>query len=161
MKPPPKRHIVPKKKLVGGRGKAARAALRSALPCVTVEVATSNVFMLQPFLNHEGRWAQTWEELGEGVPTLTGFARLCSMALTAEPRLDAPFSLEAHAILYVARERGMIEVKGSHRAFDAPARLLAVQVETGPSQVVVFRNREQPEVTIGIVPGFHGANPWI
>jgi hypothetical protein len=111
--------------------------------------------MLQPFFgSNDARWAQTWDELGEGAPTLAGFAQLCSRALVSGAQPEQPLSLQAKAILYVARERGMIEVKGAHRAFDAPARLLAIHVETGPQQTTVFRNREKPEITIRFLAGF-------
>jgi hypothetical protein len=111
--------------------------------------------MLQPFLgSREARWAETWQELGEGAPTLGGFARLCSLALAGHAQPDRPLSVEAKAILFAARDRGVLEIKGSNRAFDAPARLLAVHVETGPQQTTVFRNRDKPEVTIRYLGGF-------
>lgn len=111
--------------------------------------------MLQPFLgNKDARWAETWQELGEGAPTLAGYARLCSLSLAGAAQPDRPLSLEAKAILYAARERGMIEIKGANRAFEAPARLLAVHVETGPQQTLIFRNRDKPEVTIRFLAGF-------
>lgn len=111
--------------------------------------------MLQPFFgSNDARWAETWQELGEGAPTLAGFARLCSLALAGYAKPDRPLSGEAKAILYAARERGVIEVKGSHRAFNAPARMLAVHVETGPQQTLIFRNPDKPEVTIRFLAGF-------
>jgi hypothetical protein len=111
--------------------------------------------MLQPFFgSRDTRWAETWQELGEGAPTLAGFARLCSLALAGHAQPDRPLSLEAKAILHSARERGMIEIKGSNRAFDAPARLLAVHVETSQQRSIIFRNRDKPEVTIRFLAGF-------
>jgi hypothetical protein len=111
--------------------------------------------MLQPFFgSNDVRWAETWQELGEGAPTLAGFARLCSLSLAGQAQPERPLSLEAQAILYAARERGVIEVKGAHRAFDAPARLLAVQVETSPQQTTIFRSPDKPEVTIRFLAGF-------
>jgi hypothetical protein len=110
--------------------------------------------MLQPHIDNEARWAQTWQELGEGVPTLAGFARLCSLALTREVRSDASFSLEAKSILFAAQDRGMIEIKGSNRSFDAPSRMLAVYVERTSHDFLAFRNREKPEITIRMLAGF-------
>ena len=110
--------------------------------------------MLQPYFNNDAHWAQTWQELGDGVPSLAGFARLCSLALAGGARREAVFSTEARAILYAARERGMVEIKGSNRAFDAPSRLLAVQVEVSPNQTLTFRNRDKPELTIRMLGGF-------
>lgn len=111
--------------------------------------------MLQPFFgSNDARWAETWQELGEGAPTLAGFARLCSQSLAGRAQSDRVLSPEAKAILYVARDRGVIEIKGAHRAFDAPARMLAVHVETGPQQTTVFRHPDKPEVTIRFLAGF-------
>jgi hypothetical protein len=111
--------------------------------------------MLQPFFgSNDARWAETWQELGEGAPTLAGFARLCSLALAGYAKPDRALSGEAKAILYTARDRGVIEIKGAHRAFDAPARMLAVHVETGPQQTTVFRHPDKPEVTIRFLAGF-------
>lgn len=111
--------------------------------------------MLQPYIvNKNDRWAETWQELGEGAPSLAGFARLCSLSIAGQGNPERPLSLEAKAILLVARQRGMIEVKGSNRAFDAPARMLAVHVETTSQQWVTFRNRDRPEITIRFLAGF-------
>jgi hypothetical protein len=111
--------------------------------------------MLQPyFRNDDTRWAQTWQELGEGVPTLTGFARLCSLALARESQSSPQLSAEAKALLFAAKDFGMIEIKGSNRAFDAPSRLLAAYVEQSSTKTVVFRNREIPEYTIRMLAGF-------
>lgn len=110
--------------------------------------------MLQPHIDNEARWAQTWQELGEGVPTLAGFARLCSIALTRDVRREAVFSVEAKTVLYAARERGVIEIKGSNRSFDAPSRMLAVYVERTAHDFIAFRSREKPEITIRMLAGF-------
>lgn len=111
--------------------------------------------MLQPFIpSRDTRWAETWQELGEGAPTLAGFARLCSLGLAGQAQPDRPLSLEAKAILFTARERGVVEIKGTNRAFDAPARLLAVHVELDAQHTTVFRNRDKPEVTIRFLAGF-------
>jgi hypothetical protein len=110
--------------------------------------------MLQPYINSDARWAQTWQELGDGVPTLAGFARLCSLALADAPRADVTLSPEAKAILFAARELGIVEIKGAHRAFDAPARLLAVHVELPGMKSVALRNRSRPEITIRMLSGF-------
>ncbi len=111
--------------------------------------------MLQPFIpSRETRWAETWQELGEGAPTLAGYARLCSLVLAGCATTSTPLSLEAKAILFAARERGMVEIKGTNKAFDAPARLLAVHVELDSQRTCVFRHRERPEITIRFLAGF-------
>ena len=72
----------------------------------------------------DGRRMILWEELGEGAPTLIAFARLCSDAL-AENRCEAVEELteEARAILYVARNRGAVEIKGVNHAFESSLSL--------------------------------------
>lgn len=109
---------------------------------------------LPPSAANDARWAETWQELGQGAPTLAGFARVCSLSLATGGDPDAPLSLEAKAILYAARKRGVIEVKGANRAFDAPGRMLAVYVETSPEQTLIFRSRDNPAFTIRFLAGF-------
>lgn len=111
--------------------------------------------MLRPHLGTETRWAETWQELGEGVPTLAGFARLCSLSLGGLlPVSDKPLSSEAKTLLFAARNRGMIEIKGSNASFEAPARMLAVHIEETPNHVLIFRRRDNPEITIRFLGGF-------
>ena len=63
-------------------------------------------------------------------------------------------SPEAKAILYAARNRGILEIKASHRAFESPARMLAVCVELSTSEGLIFRSRESPAYTIRFLAGF-------
>lgn len=96
-----------------------------------------------------------WEELGAGVPTLMAFARLCSEALAANRQHPAEeLSEEARAILYVARRRCSIEIKGTDTAIDSSERLLAVCVEVEPDQQFVFRRRGDPQLTVRCLDGF-------
>jgi len=103
--------------------------------------------------------AASWDAMGEGGPTLAALAALCARALVR--RLDEPqtidpipLSAEAMAILYKARNRGVIEVRGVKTAFEAPGRLLAVYIEESEHQTVAFRSREFPEITIKFFDGF-------
>jgi hypothetical protein len=107
-----------------------------------------------PAAASDARWAETWQELGQGAPTLAGFARVCSLSLATGGDPNVTLSLEAKTILYAARNRGVIEVKGSNRAFDAPGRMLAVYVETTADQTLIFRSRENPAFTIRFLAGF-------
>ena len=107
-----------------------------------------------PSSANDARWAETWHDLGQGAPSLAGLARLCSYALATGGEPNLPLSIEAKAILFAARERGTVEVKGSNRAFAAPARMLAVYVETSPEVTLIFRNRENPAMTIRFLAGF-------
>ncbi len=61
---------------------------------------------------------------------------------------------EERAILYTARERGVIEVRGVHTGFEAPMRFLAVYIETADHERVELRNRFRPEVTIRFFDAF-------
>ena len=51
-------------------------------------------------------------------------------------------------------QRAPIEIKGANRAFDAPGRMLAVYIETSPERTLIFRNREDPTITIRFLAGF-------
>jgi hypothetical protein len=103
--------------------------------------------------------AASWEAMGEGGPTLAALAALCArrlaQSLEVMPVVSADtLSPEALAILYKARQRGIIEVRGVKTAFETPGRLLAIYVEESEHHTVAFRNREHPEVTIRFFEGF-------
>lgn len=98
-----------------------------------------------------------WESLLEGIPTVNGFARLSSAALA---RLDPPpapstvLSPEARTILYAARQRGTIELRGNKNAFEPADRLLAVCVLVDEDRRLVFKNKSQPRQTVAFLEGF-------
>jgi hypothetical protein len=100
------------------------------------------------------RFAEMWQELGQGTPTIAGFARACSVSLATGGDKFIDLSAEARAILYAARNRGLLEIKASNRAFESPARMLAVYVETDVNRALLFRSRESPAYTIGFLAGF-------
>lgn len=100
------------------------------------------------------RWATTWLELGHGAPTLAGLASVASMAMSTGGDKAVVLSREARCILFAAKGRGIIEVKGSNRAFDAPGRMLAVYVEIDPERTLIFRSRENAAFTIRFLAGF-------
>jgi hypothetical protein len=103
----------------------------------------------------DGRQPVLWDELGFGAPTLIAFARLCSEALAApRPLAEESLGVEARIILYAARRRGALEIKGVNNAFDSSERLLAVCVEVDADRQVVFRRRDDPELTIRFLDGF-------
>ena len=87
-----------------------------------------------------GQMAASWEALGEGAPTLAALAGLCAQRLLEPPRDVAleTLSLPSRTILYAARQRGVIEVRGVSSAFEAPARMLAVYVEEDDQRTIVF-----------------------
>lgn len=116
----------------------------------------------------------SWEALGNGAPVLVALAQICSETWTrgvaarpgvpqaqgaeaavtaAGPSLD-DFSGEALAILFAARDRGIIELKAVNTAFDAAARLLAVYVEESDERTIAFRDSHKPEITVRFLDGF-------
>ena len=108
---------------------------------------------LLPSSSNDPRWAETWQELGQGAPTLGGLARVCSAAMASGGDPTVVLSPEARAILWGAQQRGLLEVKGANRAFDAPGRMLAVYIETGAEKTLILRNRDNPIVTIRFLAG--------
>ena len=97
----------------------------------------------------------SWEALGSGAPVLVALAQLTSQAIIDQPQVELEqLSQEAKAILFAAHFRGMIEIKGSHTAFAAPARMLAVYIELDESQTIGFRDPGKPEVTVRFLEGF-------
>jgi hypothetical protein len=96
-----------------------------------------------------------WEELGEGAPTLIAFAHLCSDSLARNVRQPTePLSQEARAILYTARHRGAIEIKGTNHAFDSSERFLSVCVELDAERQFFMKRRDDPELTVRFLDGF-------
>ena len=96
-----------------------------------------------------------WEALGHGAPTLVALAQLCAKALLDQSTCDDDdLSQEARTILYAARERGTIEVRGVNTAFEATARMLAIYVEENEQKTIAFRNREDPKATVRFFEGF-------
>jgi hypothetical protein len=107
-----------------------------------------------PSSSNDPRWAATWLELGEGAPTLAGLARVASVAMATGGDKSIRLSREARCILHAARNRGVVEIKGANRAFDAPGRMLAVYVETDADRTLIFRRRDDPAFTIRFLGGF-------
>lgn len=103
----------------------------------------------------------SWDALGEGGPTLAALAALCARSFLEPPEekqdnaaiLDS-LSPESQAILFAAKDRGVIEVRGVRTAFEAPARLLAIYVELDEHRTIAFRNSDKPEVTVRFLDGF-------
>jgi len=111
--------------------------------------------LLTSFPPNDDNLHRTWEALGTGTPTIAALAALCGQALRGDaPGAGGPLSIEAKAILYAARERGLLEVKAVNTAFETPERLLAVHVELEPERGLVFRRRQDPQFTIRCMEGF-------
>ena len=106
----------------------------------------------------------SWEALGNGAPTLVALAQLCSDRWVKSDCLVSfekiAESREALAILFAARDRGLIEIRGVNSAFDAAARLLAVYVELDNDRTIAFRDREKPQVTLRFLQAFRDLCEW-
>jgi hypothetical protein len=99
----------------------------------------------------------SWEALGNGAPMLVALAQLCSERWVHGPRSNVELSSlsgEAQAILFSARQRGIIEIKAVNSAFDVAARLLAVYVELDDEHTIAFRDSKNPEITVRFLDGF-------
>ena len=107
-----------------------------------------------PSTSSDPRLAELWHELGQGTPTIAGYARACSHSLASGGDKAIALSPEAKAILYAARNRGLLEIKATTRAFESPERMLAVYVETDGEHALIFRSRDVPAVTIRFLAGF-------
>ncbi|HEX5104243.1 MAG TPA: hypothetical protein VFV87_10555 [Pirellulaceae bacterium] len=109
---------------------------------------------LLPSTANDPHWTTSWEQLGQGVPTLAGLAQVASRAVASGGDKTIRLSMEARCLLFAAKDRGILEIKGSNRAFESPARMLAVHVETGPDRTLIFRSRDKPMMTIRFLAGF-------
>jgi hypothetical protein len=109
---------------------------------------------LLPSSDDDPKWAATWQELGQGAPTIAGLAQVASRAMATGGDKSIQLSPEARCLLFAARQRGVIEIKGANRAFDAPGRMLAAYVETDADHTLIFRSRESPAMTIRFLAGF-------
>lgn len=116
--------------------------------------------MLPRNLGQSDKTHQTiWEELGEGAPTIIGFANLCSLAMcdTNLPAVSARGELisdEAQALLAMAANRGVLEIRTNKEGFDSTERFLAVAVEEEADVWWLFRQKSEPEQTVRFLEGF-------
>lgn len=113
--------------------------------------------MLQPHFSSESGTEPGWDLLQHGVPTVIGFARLCSAAVA---RLDpaevtlASLGNEARSIALAAKDCGVIELRGNKNAFEPADRFLAVCVIVDEDRRLVFKNKAQPRQTLAFLEGF-------
>jgi hypothetical protein len=110
--------------------------------------------MLPRNLERGDELALTWGDLIAGAPTVIALARICSNSFAQPEPVDIELSDEARAILFAARERGVIEIRGSHNAFDSVQRFLSVSVEVEPDFYLSFKNRGEPERTVAFMESF-------
>ncbi len=110
--------------------------------------------MLERFLGADDPLTVSWNEMGAGAPTLIALAQLCSRAMAFGRAPTEELTPEAKAILYAARQRGILEVKGSNTAYESPSRLLTVFVETEANSQIRFRDPHDPKQNIRFLDGF-------
>ncbi len=106
------------------------------------------------FISEGGSDGGAWEDLKAGAPTILGFAHICAAALSVADAPPAELSDEAKAILYTARQRGVVELKTVENAFDAVERFLAVYVECEEGRTTMFRDKRDPARTMKFLEGF-------
>jgi len=100
-----------------------------------------------------------WEDLTNGVPTISALASLSSEVLgdrQSDPSLNDlnGLSLEARAILKLASKTGSISIRGDKNAFEPEERYLAICVEMPESRRLEFRISGDPQRTIRFLEGF-------
>lgn len=110
---------------------------------------------MPPFLGNDSP-SDAWTDLVNAVPTISALARVCGQRFGVDeiPAEELSLSEEAEAILFTARGRGLIEIKGTNKEFESPQRLLAVYVELENDSHLMFRSRTEPEITIRFLDGF-------
>lgn len=111
---------------------------------------------LPPFLGNDDRASDAWANLVNAIPTLTALAKLCADRLqqgsiAAE---DISLSAEARTLLHAAHDRGVFEIKGTNKEFESQQRLLAVYVEQAHDEYLMFRSRDDAEITIRFLDAF-------
>lgn len=109
---------------------------------------------IPPFFASAVGQASIWKELTFSVPTLAALAELAAMRLVNCSAEDYDLSSEALAILSITRDRGIIELKSNNTEFESSQRMLAVYAEKTTDTHVMFRSREEPEITVRFLEGF-------
>lgn len=94
-----------------------------------------------------------WDSLTAGAPTVVALARLAAESWIEPRREVGSLGLEARAILFLAKDRGVIELRGSNDAFDSADRLLMVHVEVGADSVVVLKTPGNARGTMRFLEG--------
>jgi hypothetical protein len=140
-----------------------RSAIHVTIICTQLHQTASHIpnstkakltVSIPPFFASAVGQASIWKELTFSVPTLAALAELAAMRLVNCSAEDCELSSEALAILSVTRERGIIELKSNNTEFESSQRMLAVYAEKTTDTHVMFRSREEPEITVRFLEGF-------
>lgn len=110
--------------------------------------------MLSRSFNSDDASHGLWQQLGDGAPTVAGFAGLCSRSLAGLVDPPASLSEEANAILVAAANRGVIEIRISKESFDSLDRFVAVCVELDVEHRLLFKQKSNPRQTLRFLEGF-------
>ncbi len=110
--------------------------------------------MLPRHLGELGDNSSSWQELGNGAPTIVALAKICARALEVEPEIEPAFSVEAKTLLFAAKNRGVMEIVGTNTAFDAVDRFLAVSIEVESDRRLTFKRNTDPERTVRFLDAF-------
>ena len=98
----------------------------------------------------------TWQDLGNGVPTIIAMAHLSSITL-AQRDLPAvnidDLSDEAKTILVGAQKSGSMCIRGDKNAFEPAERFLAVCVDLDEGRRIEFRCLQDPEQNVKFMDG--------
>ena len=110
--------------------------------------------MLERYLGTDEHAVQLWSELGRSSPNLYTLARLCSQPWLRTASDSGELSLEARAILVLARPRGMFELKVANTSANAVERLLTVFIDIAPDQLLALRIRNDLQASLRLFDGF-------
>ena len=95
-----------------------------------------------------------WQQLGDGIPTVAGFAGLCSRVIAGMVDPPSKLSAEANTILVAAASRGVIEIRISKDSFESLDRFVAVCVEVSEDERLLFKQKSNPRQTLQFLEGF-------
>ncbi len=102
--------------------------------------------------------SESWKALGRGGPTIWALAQLAGQRWsgTERPSPDSvdKLSPEARALLSVARQHGVIELKATNVAFDSTERLLTVHIHLDEHRQMRFRKVGNARLTIRYLEAF-------
>ncbi len=102
--------------------------------------------------------SESWKALGRGGPTIQALAQLAGACWTGlrPPHPDSAEQLGPHAraLLAVARQHGVIELKATNVAFDSTERLLTVHVQLDEHRQMRFRRVGDARLTTQFLDGF-------
>jgi len=109
--------------------------------------------MLERFLGNDRRRSLDWDSLSHGAPTIIGLAHLAADAMASPCAALESLSSEARCILFLARECGIIDLRGSNDAFERTDRLLMVHVQQKDGRVVVLKTAGNVRGTVRFLEG--------